>query len=294
MISIRRTTQTLLIIAQIILFPLPCLTVNAQSPSTENRLFMDPSAIRTKEVPYQCGSEKCIGYMALPMNAINADPKTFPAVLVVHEWWGLNDYPKMRADQLAKSGYIAFAVDLFGDGRTATHPDEAKAFMEKATASFDGLLAKLQAGLNEALKTTQMDPERVGAIGYCLGGSTVLNAARAGTEKIPFKIVGSFHGSLTAPKDVHYGKIHPYMAVFTGGADPFVPEKQVEVYRKEVSQHNFKGEVMVLEGAKHAFSNPAATARGEEFGLPLEYNKKGDEASWARMQELLKKYLMPR
>jgi len=254
---------------------------------------MDPSTIRSREVSYQCGSEKCVGYMALPLSAINASPKTFPAVLIVHEWWGLNEYPKQRADQLARLGYIAFAVDLFGDGKTATHPNQAKAYMEKATASFDGLLAKLQAGLSEALRTPQIDPERLAAIGYCLGGSTVLNAARAGTEALPLKLIGSFHGSLTPPKDVHYGRHHPYMAVFTGEADPFVPAKQVEAYRKEVADHSLEGEIIVLEGAKHAFSNPAATARGEEFGLPLQYDKKSDEASWTRMEQLLTKYLMP-
>ena len=206
--------------------------------------------------------------------------KKRPAVLVVPEWWGLTEYPKSRARDLAKLGYIAFAVDIYGNGKTADNPDSATKYSsefykdpQKAKRRIDAAIAKIKS-------YSQVDTSNIAAIGYCFGGGLLLNTVRLGDE---LKGVVSFHGMLIgtpADKNLLRSKI----LVCHGGADPFVPQKDVDLFKKQMDSIGASYELKVYEGAKHAFTNPDATRLGEKFKLPLAYNAAGDTASWNDMK----------
>jgi dienelactone hydrolase len=206
-----------------------------------------------------------------------------PAVLVVHEWWGLNDYAKSRAKQLAALGYIAMAVDMYGDGKTAANPKEAQ---ELATPFYmDPKLAKtrLDAALNKVKEYEQTDAGRVAAIGYCFGGSVVLNAARLGADLLG---VVSFHGGLIgapANKSLLKAKV----LVCHGAADKYVTPDDVSKFKHEMDSIGADYTFKAYADATHAFTNPDATANGKKFNMPIEYNAAADKASWNDMQSFL-------
>ena len=206
-----------------------------------------------------------------------------PAILVVHEWWGLNDYAESRARQLAVLGYIAMAVDMYGGGKTAANPQEAQ---ELATPFYkDPQLAKtrLDAALNKIKGYKQTDANNIAAIGYCFGGSVVLNSAKLGDD---FKGVVSFHGGLTgvpARKDLLKAKI----LVCHGEADKFVSKQDVDAFKHAVDSIGADFTFKSYANATHAFTNPDATKNGKQFNMPIEYNPAADKASWSDMQNFL-------
>jgi dienelactone hydrolase len=203
-----------------------------------------------------------------------------PAVLVIPEWWGLNDYPKMRARELAKLGYVAMAVDLFGDGKVADNPDSAKAYAgpfymhpEKAKARIDSAIAKIRT-------YDIVDPSKIGAIGYCFGGGMLINTVRLGDD---LKGIVSFHGSLLgtpARKDL----LKTRMLVCHGNADKLVTPKDVAAFKKQMDSIGANYTFIGYDSAMHAFTNPASTATGKKFNMPIAYNAKADLASWDAMK----------
>ncbi len=203
-----------------------------------------------------------------------------PAVLVLPEWWGLNDYPKTRARELAKLGYVAMALDLYGDGKVADNPDSAKAFAtpyymhpDKAKARIDSAIAKIRT-------YDIVDGGKIGAIGYCFGGGMLINTARLGDD---LKGIVSFHGSLIgtpARKDLLRTKI----LVCHGNADKFVSPQDVAAFKKQMDSIGASYTFIGYDSATHAFSNPGATAIGKKFNMPIEYNAKADSASWDAMK----------
>jgi dienelactone hydrolase len=206
-----------------------------------------------------------------------------PAVLVVHEWWGLNDYAKNRARQMAALGYIAMAVDMYGEGKTASNPQEAQ---EMATPFYkDPKLAKnrLDAALEKIKEYKQTDAANVAAIGYCFGGSVVLNSAKLGAS---LKGVVSFHGGLkgvSADKKLLKAKV----LVCHGGADKFVPQEDINNFKHEMDSIGAVYSFKTYADATHAFTNPDATATGKKFNMPIEYNAAADKASWEDMKIFL-------
>lgn len=204
-----------------------------------------------------------------------------PAVLVVHEWWGMNDYTKMRARELAKLGYIAMAIDMYGNGKMADNPTDAEKlasvyYMDPAKAKpvFEAALAKINS-------YPQTDGAKVAAIGYCFGGAQVINMAKMGED---LKGVVSFHGNLNVvPADKALLKAP--ILVCHGGADPFVPQAEVDKFKKQMDSIGANYTFKVYEGATHAFTNPNATAVGEKFNIPIKYNAAADTASWKDMKE---------
>jgi dienelactone hydrolase len=204
-----------------------------------------------------------------------------PAVLVIPEWWGLNDYPKMRARMLAKLGYVAMAVDIYGDGKVAETPDSATAWSgpfykdpAKAKARIDAAIAKIRT-------YAMVDSAKIGAIGYCFGGGLLLNTARLGDD---LKGVVSFHGSLIgtpARKDLLKTKI----LVCHGNADQFVSQKDVAAFKKQMDSIGAQYTFIGYDSATHAFTNPASTANGQKFHMPIAYNAKADSASWDKMKD---------
>jgi dienelactone hydrolase len=203
-----------------------------------------------------------------------------PAVIVLPEWWGLNDYPKMRARMLAKLGYVAMALDVYGDGKVAETPDSASAYAmpfymhpEKAKARIDAAIAKLRTYDN-------VDTAEIGAIGYCFGGGLLLNTARLGDD---LKGVVSFHGSLIgtpARKDLLRTKI----LVCHGNADKFVTPDMVAAFKKQMDSIGAVYTFIGYDSATHAFTNPASTVNGQKFHMPIAYNGKADTASWEAMK----------
>jgi dienelactone hydrolase len=208
-----------------------------------------------------------------------------PAILVVHEWWGLNDYSKRRAKQLAELGYIAMAVDLFGNGRQADNPDSANKLAtpfyndpQMTKRRFDAALAQLKT-------YAQADTGKIAAIGYCFGGTMVLNLAKLGENLAG---VVSFHGILPgipANKDLLKAKV----LVCHGGSDPFVPKEQSDQFKHQMDSIGADYSFKVYEGATHAFTNPGATAIGKKFNIPIAYSPMADSTSWQDMKEFFGK-----
>lgn len=242
---------------------------------------MAQAAIQTREVPYTAADgTRLVGYHAWD-DAISG-PR--PGVIVVHEWWGLNDYAKRRARDLAALGYSALAVDMYGDGRNTQHPDDAKAFMNAALADPAIPKARFQAGLDLLKAQPQTDPARLAAIGYCFGGKVVLDMARQG---LPLAAVVSFHGALVTATPATPGSVKAKVLVEHGAADSFITPEQIAAFKAEMDQAGADYRFVELPGAKHGFSNPDADAH-KGHGLDLGYQKEADERSWADMQALFK------
>jgi len=211
-----------------------------------------------------------------------------PGVLVVHEWWGLNDYARKRARMLAELGYTALALDMYGEGKQAKHPDDAGKFAMELMKNFDVAKARFMAGEDFLKKQPMVDPDRIAAIGYCFGGGVALNMARQGAD---LKGVVSFHGSLAAVKPAEPGAVKAKVLVLHGGDDKFSTPEQVEAFKQEMATAGVDYRFIVYPGAMHAFTNPDATANGKKFNIPLAYNKKADKESWAEMKKFLEETL---
>lgn len=210
-----------------------------------------------------------------------------PAVIVVPEWWGNDDYTKMRAHMLAELGYIAIATDMYGDDKIAANPTEAMSYAGPFYKDPQLGKDRIEAAIAAIKKFPQTDASKIAAIGYCFGGSMVLNAAKLGTD---LKTVVSFHGGLaTAPATA--GSTKAQILVCQGGADKFVPETDVKNFKGNLDSLNVPYTFIVYPNATHAFTNPAATEKGKKFNMPIEYNEVADKKSWSDMQAFLKKTL---
>ena len=211
--------------------------------------------------------------------------KPTAGVIVVHEWWGLNEYARGRARQLAKEGYSAIAVDMYGTGKVADHPKDAQAFMEKALAEPEKMTARFNAAKAILLQQKMVDKDRLYAIGYCFGGGVVLNQARMGNDLYG---VASFHGSLGTDHPAEPGKIKARLLVATGDADPFNPPETVGAFVSEMEKAGADLQLLTFPGVKHSFTNPDATAMGKKYDLPLAYDKHADKVSWKALEKFLK------
>lgn len=205
-------------------------------------------------------------------------------VIVVHEWWGLNDYARNRARMLAKEGFVALAVDMYGTGKVATHPKDATAFMEAALAEPEKMNARFEAARKMLLKQQQVDPKRLFAIGYCFGGAVVLNQARMGADLAG---VASFHGSLGTQTPAKAGEVKAKVLVATGQADPMVPADQVSQFVSEMTAAGVDLRLLSFPGVKHSFTNPGADAVAKRFELPLGYDAHADLTSWDALMDFM-------
>ena len=210
-----------------------------------------------------------------------------PVVLVFPEWWGLNEYAKSRARDLAKLGYMAMAVDMYGDGKMGTDPRIAGELAGPFYAN-PGLATPIfKAAIDKLGTYQQSDMSQVAAIGYCFGGAQVLNLAKMGED---LKAVVSFHGNLNvvpATKD----KLKAEVLVCHGEADSFVPMAEVEQFKKQMDSIGAKYSVKIYPGATHAFTNPEATEAGKKFNIPVKYDAAADSASWSEMKSFFKRIL---
>lgn len=208
-----------------------------------------------------------------------------PGVLVVHEWWGHNEYARKRALLLAGMGYTALAVDMYGDGKTADHPDDAGKFASEVSKNLPVAKARFLAAMKTLAKHRTVAPGQIAAIGYCFGGGVVLNMAREGVD---VKGVASFHGSLApAAGPAEKGKMKAKVAVFTGEDDPMITKDQVEAFSKEMEAAGVDYRLVSYPGVKHSFTNPAADELGKKFKLSLAYNAAADKDSWSQLGDFL-------
>lgn len=236
--------------------------------------------IRGQEVSYSDGQVTMKGYIAFD-DSIRGKR---PGVLVVHEWWGQNDYARGRARMLAAMGYTALAVDMYGDGKTANHPSEAGAFAGEVRRNLPMARARFEAALKELRRHPTVAADDVAALGYCFGGSVVLEMARMGLD---LDAVVSYHGSLGLSTPAEPGRIKAKVAVFTGEADPMIPPAQVDSFRQDMDKAGARLTLVSYPGVKHSFTNPEADQLAARFGLPLAYDQAADQDSWRRTATLL-------
>ena len=236
--------------------------------------------IQGKTVEYSAQGVVMKGYLAYDENIKGKRP----GVLVVHEWWGLNDYARKRAQMLAELGYTALAVDMYGDGKVAVHPDDAQKFSSEFLKSSDVAKARFMAAMDFLREQSTVDPTRVAAIGYCFGGGVVLNMARQGLD---LKGVASFHGGLTAIKPAQPGMVKAKILVLNGADDKFITPEQIEAFKEEMRTAGADFRFINYPGAIHSFTNPEADVLGKKFNLPMAYNADADRNSWDEMKEFL-------
>ncbi len=243
----------------------------------------DTSAQKIKEenVSYIGGDSTMNSFIAYD----ETTDKKRPGILILPEWWGLNEYTKSRARQLAALGYIAMAVDLYGYGKTADTPDSAQKLSEPFYKDPHISKTRFDAALEKLKTYPQTDTRNIAAIGYCFGGAQVLNVAREGAD---IKGVVSFHGNLVGVpprKDMLKAKV----LVCHGEADQFVKPAEVAMFTRQMDSIGADYTLKTYAGATHAFTNPSATAVGQQFKLPIAYNAAADSASWKEMQVFFNK-----
>jgi dienelactone hydrolase len=233
-------------------------------------------AIKEQPISYAGDGITMNGYIAYDTSNENKRP----AILIVPEWWGLNDYPKMRARELAKMGYIAMAMDMYGNGLVADSPAAAGKLAMPFYSNPQKAKARIDAALVALKSYMQTDTGKIALIGYCFGGGMVLNAARLGED---VKGVVSFHGNLIgapAKKDLLKASI----LVCHGADDQFVKPEEVSTFKKQMDSIHANYTFRSYPGSTHAFTNPASTATGKKFNLPIAYNAAADSASWKDMK----------
>ena len=233
--------------------------------------------ITTKAVPYQDGDVELEGYLAIP----DGQPKG--AVMVVHEWWGLNDYAKHRADMLAQLGYVAFAIDMYGKGKVTDDPGQAGKWAGAVAGDRDAYRARAQAGLDAFKQTGLTDGLKIAAIGYCFGGTTVTELAYSGTDLAG---IVSFHGGPKPP--LESDRIKASIMLCHGDADPFLPADKLKAVTDALSAKGVDWMLVRYAYAEHAFTNPNA----DSYHIPgVAYNEKADHRSWTQMRDFLDEVL---
>lgn len=232
------------------------------------------SKIETQSIEYQDGDVVLEGFLALPAG----DDAKRPGVLVVHQWMGLTDYEQRRCRELAELGYVAFAVDVYGKD---SRPENRQQAGKQATiykSDRELYRRRLNLGLDQLLKQENVDADKLAAIGYCFGGTGVLELARSGA-----KIAGvvSFHGGLDSPNPDDGNNIVAKVLICHGADDPFVPEKDIEAGKAELNAADVDWQMNIYSDAVHSFTQPMA---GNDNSVGAAYNERADKRSWVAMQ----------
>jgi dienelactone hydrolase len=233
------------------------------------------AAIKSEPVEYKVGDNVFEGVFYYD----DADTAPRRAVLVCHEWYGLNDYAKRRAEQLAKMGYVALAADVYGKGVLAKSADEASKMAKVLKDDRATLRARANAALAALKARKEVDPKKVAAIGYCFGGTTALELARSGAELVG---IVAFHAGLSTPNPDDAKNIKGKVLVCHGADDPFVPPAEVQGFAEEMRKGKVNWELVMYGGAVHTFTNPAG---GNDPSKGSAYNEQADRRSWEAMKD---------
>lgn len=236
----------------------------------------------TKTISYDANGTTFRSFLACDSD--RRDAQKPPGVLVFPEWWGLNDFVKRKAEQLAELGYVALAVDVYGDGKTTTNPEEARALSGQLYGK--PLMAeRAQLGLDQLLQSGLADDSRVAAIGFCFGGAISQALVYTGA---PLKAIVAFHAGLIPAPAGAGEKVRAQFLVLHGGADPMVKGDQVDAFLKSLDQEKLQYEFVIYSGAVHAFTNPDAE-KARAAGLQgVGYNAEAARRAWDRMQSFFR------
>ena len=236
--------------------------------------------IKGMEVEYATDSTQMKGYIAYDENIMSKRP----GILIIHEWWGHNEYVRERADMLAELGYTALAVDMYGEGKLAEHPDDAGKFAMSVMTNLPEATARFNAAMDLLKSQESVNPEQIAAIGYCFGGSVALTMANTGAD---LDAVAAFHSGVQLPV-MPSSDLKARVLVCNGGDDPFLAPGTVEAFKKAMDSVGATYEYISYPGVQHSFTSKAADANGEKFGLPLVYDAEADEKSWNSLQTMIK------
>jgi dienelactone hydrolase len=241
------------------------------------------AAVQTKTVDYEADGVKLKGFLAYDDSAKDKRP----GVLVFPEWWGLNDYAKNRAKQLAEMGYVAFAADLYGDGKVidTAHPNDAMAMVTTLRQNQKAWRGRAEAGWRVLTTHPNVDTSKVAAIGYCFGGSTALQLAYTGAD---LKAVATFHAALPPATPEEAKLVKGRILVTTGADDSAIPPKAIEAFKASLEGAAQKPQVVSFPGVVHSFTVPDADKVGN---ANMKYDKAADEKSWQMMKDLFKETL---
>lgn len=270
----------ILLFSATVIFFSSCGNEASNGNSIDQETLITEMSIVGEEVSYQSDSVTMKGYLTYD----ETDTTKRPGILVVHEWWGHTDYVRERAEMLAELGFVALAVDMYGDGKQAEHPDNAMKFSGMVMQNMDGAEARF----NEAIKVLKNHPqtadENISAIGYCFGGSLILAMVNKGVD---LDGVAAFHSGVQLPVGPSEN-LQAMVLVQNGADDPFVSPESVVNFKAAMDSLQKPYIYESYPGAVHAYTNPDADSLGKKFGLPLAYNAEADIKSWERMKEFFK------
>ena len=238
-------------------------------------------AIRTETVAYEGGGATLRGYLARDDG--HAAPR--PGVLVVHEWWGLDEHMRRRSRMLAALGYTAFAVDMYGDGVCADNPGDAERFERAVVADMVSGAARFESAYRCLQSVAATDAARIAAIGYCFGGRIVLNAARSG---MALAGVATFHGDLDPHCEPAPGGVRAKILVCHGADDHLIPQSSVDAFKEEMDRAGADYRFVAFQGARHGFTNPAADETGKKWRLGIGYHPEADRRAWQELVGFLR------
>jgi dienelactone hydrolase len=270
------TTKNLMEKNMLRAFILSMAAVSILVPSTR-------AAVQSKEVSYSHEGVNFKGHLAWDDSVQGKRP----AVLVVHEWWGLNDYARQRADKLAALGYVAFACDMYGEGKVTTHPEEAGQMAGEVRKNVKTWQGRAQAALKILQDHELVDAQKIAAIGYCFGGSTALELAYTGAD---LAAVVTFHGALPVPDSDQARAIKAKVLICHGARDGFIPEETIHKFRTALEDAKVDYEMDYYGGAVHSFTVPEA---GKVGNPGMAYSPEADHRSWTSMLRLFNEVFKP-
>ena len=242
--------------------------------------------IVTREVTYEAGQVTAKGFLATP-----AGGQKHPGVLVVHEWWGQNDYVRKRARMLAELGYTALAVDMYGEGQASDDLRTAAGFAARIAGNQSEMKARFRAAMKFLQAQEETEPDKIAAVGYGFGGHVVLQMARNGQRNLSG--VASFHAPLNLRPPNPPAKVSAKVLVCNGGEDPLVRPGQVDAFKKDMAAAEADLRFINYPDSFQGFTNPGSTALGEKFSFSLLYDPKADRASWSELEAFLTELFSP-